>query len=363
MAVSGITIGARHRRDMGDLATLAKSIEEIGLLHPIVVDKRGVLIAGERRLRACSEVLGWPEVPVTVVDIKEIVRGEFAENGERKDFLPSEIDAIRRSLEPVERTAAKARQGTRTDLNATSAKVSQKSPDRAVDKIGAFAGVSGRKVEMIAAVVEAAERDPQRFAGLVDEMDRVRHVAGPYRKLRRALDEDRVASLVVKPGRYRTLILDPPWPFVMQGRAGVTYADMPLDQIVALPVASWAEDDAHLYLWTTNAHLSRACAFMARWGFAQKSLLTWTKPGFGLGAYFRNSTEHVLFGVRGHLPTKPAAASIRTHFEAPPGAHSEKPEAFYEIVSAASHGPYGEAFQRKARPDFRSLYVEAERAP
>jgi ParB family chromosome partitioning protein len=78
---------------------------EIGLLHPVVVRSDGRLIAGERRLRACQQ-LGWGDVPVRVVDLNEIVRAEFAENAVRKDFLPTEIDAIRRELEPLEKAAA-----------------------------------------------------------------------------------------------------------------------------------------------------------------------------------------------------------------------------------------------------------------
>ena len=96
---------------------------------------------------------------------------------------------------------------------------------------------------------------------------------------------------------------------------------------------------------------------MRAWGFAPKSVLTWVKPRGKTGYYFHNVTEHVLFGVRGHLSVKLAAASIRTHFEAPTGAHSEKPDLFYDIVRAASHGSYGEAFQRKVRPDFANVYA------
>jgi N6-adenosine-specific RNA methylase IME4 len=96
-------------------------------------------------------------------------------------------------------------------------------------------------------------------------------------------------------------------------------------------------------------------------GFEHKSMLTWVKPRWGLGAYFRGSTEHVLFGVRGsELRTR--SDSIATHFVAPVGEHSEKPEAFYDIVRAASFGPFGECFQRTARPDFRGVYVVAEAA-
>ena len=98
------------------------------------------------------------------------------------------------------------------------------------------------------------------------------------------MDADRVAGLVVKPGRSRTVILDPPWPFYYHaGRALADYAPMSLDEIAALPVASWSEDAAHLYLWTTNAHLACAVAFLAGWGFQYKTILTWVKPRLGLG--------------------------------------------------------------------------------
>jgi len=140
--IADIIIGIRHRRDLGDIDSLARSIADVGLLHPIVVRADGVLIAGARRLAACR-ALGWSEIPVHVVDLERIERGELAENTERKDFLPSEIDAIRRALEPIEKAAAKARQGTRTDLVESFHDVAA---GKTRDRIGAFAGVSGRTV-------------------------------------------------------------------------------------------------------------------------------------------------------------------------------------------------------------------------
>ena len=95
---------------------------------------------------------------------------------------------------------------------------------------------------------------------------------------------------------------------------------------------------------------------MAAWGFQHKTVLTWIKPRWGLGAYFRNSTEHVLFGVRGDLSTR--VDNIATDFAAPVGEHSEKPEKFYEIVRRASYPNYGEVFQRKNRPDFQNVFGE-----
>jgi len=95
MRIADIRIGTRHRRDMGDIGALAGTIADVGLLHPVVVKPDGTLIAGERRLRAC-ELLGWRSIPRRVVDLDKIMRGEFAENAYRKEFLPSEIHAIRR---------------------------------------------------------------------------------------------------------------------------------------------------------------------------------------------------------------------------------------------------------------------------
>ncbi|MGP0058588.1 MAG: MT-A70 family methyltransferase [Beijerinckiaceae bacterium] len=192
--------------------------------------------------------------------------GEYAENADRKDFLPSEIDAIRRALLPKEQEAAKERQGTRSDLVETFHEVENAGKTR--DKIGNFAGVSGRTVEKIARVVEAAEQEPERFGHLVAEMDRTGKVNGTFRKLRMAANEARVQSLKVAPGRYRTLIIDPPWDYdwlSLAGRAAPGYATMSHEELLALPVAEWAEDNAHLYLWTTNNFLPRAAELMARW--------------------------------------------------------------------------------------------------
>ena len=107
--ISAITIGDRNRRDLGDIEGLAASIAEVGLLHPVVITPGNVLIAGERRLAACA-FLRWREVPVTVVDLDKVVKGEFAENSERKDLTLSEAVAIKRAIEPIERAEAKERQ-------------------------------------------------------------------------------------------------------------------------------------------------------------------------------------------------------------------------------------------------------------
>jgi hypothetical protein len=123
---------------LGDLAGLAASIADLGLLHPIVINSAGELFAGERRL------LGWKAVPATVIDLDAIVKGEFAENAHRKDFLPSEIDAIRRALEPIERTASKTRmsdggKGAKISHPSTRLVPSRACPGEPSRKFGQFA--------------------------------------------------------------------------------------------------------------------------------------------------------------------------------------------------------------------------------
>ena len=123
MNIDQIQIGYRYRKDLGDLRSLAQSIAEVGLLHPLVVTPEGRLIAGQRRLEACRS-LGWYDIPVTVVDLLQAARGEAHENFVRKDLLPTEIVALKRAIEPLERRNARERQGSRTDLSPTAEKQS-----------------------------------------------------------------------------------------------------------------------------------------------------------------------------------------------------------------------------------------------
>jgi hypothetical protein len=107
-----IRVVGRHRRDMGALEVLAASIATVGLLHPPVITKDGVLICGERRLLAARDILGWKTIPVIVIEVPSIVEGEYAENEIRKDFAPSERVAIGKAIEDE----IGKRQGQRTDL-------------------------------------------------------------------------------------------------------------------------------------------------------------------------------------------------------------------------------------------------------
>jgi N6-adenosine-specific RNA methylase IME4 len=168
--------------------------------------------------------------------------------------------------------------------------------------------------------------------------------------------------------RYATILADPPWQFANrtgkiapEHRRLSRYGTMTLDEIEKLPISDFAEATAHLYLWCPNALLPEGLAVMKSWGFNYKSNIVWHKirkdggsDGRGVGFYFRNVTELLLFGVRGKnartlAPGRRQVNLLGTRKRE----HSRKPDEQYEIIEACSPGPYIELFARGARKGWR----------
>ncbi|HYD16697.1 MAG TPA: MT-A70 family methyltransferase [Candidatus Nanoarchaeia archaeon] len=164
--------------------------------------------------------------------------------------------------------------------------------------------------------------------------------------------------------RFGTILADPPWQF--QNRTGKVapehkrlsrYGTMTLDNIKTLPVAMLAADVCHLYLWCPNALLPEGLAVMQSWGFQYKSNIVWHKirkdggsDGRGVGFYFRNVTELILFGVRGkNARTLKAGRTQVNYMSSRKREHSRKPDEQYPIIEACSPGPYLEMFARGER--------------
>jgi N6-adenosine-specific RNA methylase IME4 len=163
---------------------------------------------------------------------------------------------------------------------------------------------------------------------------------------------------------FPTVLADPPWRF--QNRTGkmapehrrlARYETMTLADIETLPVADAVTDGAHLYLWVPNALLAEGLNVMTKWGFTYKTNLVWFKTrkdggpdGRGVGFYFRNVTELVLFGVRGSRRTLEPGRRQVNLFTERKREHSRKPEQLYDIVERCSPGPYLELFARHHRP-------------
>lgn len=344
MRIDLIQIGFRYRKDLGDLRSLADSISEVGLLHPVVVTPEGRLIAGQRRLEACR-LRGWKDVPVTVVDLYQAARGEAHENFVRKDLLPSEIVALKRAIEPLERRAARERQGSRTDLCLPATVAECQGAAR--DKIARYLGVGRTTIDRAEAVVEAAEEDPEEYGHLVEQMDRSGKVAGAYRRLivTKQAKELEAEPAPLPTGPFHVIVADPPWRY--ESGNDLPYPTMGIEEIKGLAASDIAGEDAILWLWTTNAHLRVAFDVVKSWGFEYKTLLTWVKDRMGTGEWLRGQTEHCLLATRG----KPVFihGNHTTVLKALRREHSRKPEEFYVLVEATCPGSKVELFARQTR--------------
>lgn len=163
---------------------------------------------------------------------------------------------------------------------------------------------------------------------------------------------------------YKTIYADPPWNEtgggVIRRGADRHYTLMRTDDICTLEIDGTliqdiAEDNAHLYLWTTNNKLLDALRVVDAWGFNYKTLITWAKDRFGLGQYYRGQTEHCIFSVRGVLPyrqlngKRAQGRTLIDGFDAPRLEHSVKPEVMRQWIEAVSPGPYMELFARRHR--------------
>jgi N6-adenosine-specific RNA methylase IME4 len=168
--------------------------------------------------------------------------------------------------------------------------------------------------------------------------------------------------------QFGAILIDPPWRF--QNRTGKMapehrrlrrYPTLSFAEIAALPVGELARPQSHLYLWCPNALLAEALSIMSAWGFAYKTNLVWYKvrkdggpDGRGVGFYFRNVTELLLFGVRGKLRTLPPGRTRVNVLIARKQEHSRKPEAVYRLIEACSPGPYVELFARRRVPGWEA---------
>lgn len=186
-----------------------------------------------------------------------------------------------------------------------------------------------------------------------------------------ALSSDAKKDLLgaARGARFGTILADPPWQFTNrtgkmapEHRRLSRYGTMKLDDICALPVGEIAAPTSHLYLWTPNALLPDALEVMKAWGFAYKSNLVWHKTrldggsdGRGVGFYFRNVTEMILFGVRGKNARTLAPGRRQVNFIAErKREHSRKPDQQYGLIEACSPGPYVELFARGQRAGWTS---------
>ena len=174
-------------------------------------------------------------------------------------------------------------------------------------------------------------------------------------------------------GPFSTILADPPWRFsnrtgkmAPEHRRLLRYQTMDMEEIYDLPVGRIAAARSHLYLWVPNALLKEGLETMRRWGFVYKSNLVWYKirkdggpDGRGVGFYFRNVTEIILFGIRGSMRTLSPGRRQVNILLTRKREHSRKPDELYDIIEECSPGPWLELFARHPRIGWTSWGAEA----
>lgn len=350
-----ISVKGRHRKEMGDLLDLARSIDARGLLHPIVITPQNKLIAGQRRLAAWALTKrsnkGKLPIPVTVIDIDSIVAGEWDENAERKDFTPSESVAIMAELEPRERAAAKKRQAQHAAAPGRKAAPIE-GKGAAADKVAKVVGRDRKTLAKAKEVVEAAKADPKKFGQLQADMDRTGKVNGPHKRLQ-VMQQTEAIRKAPPPapmqGPYSVAVIDCPWPGDAEkeqaaldaaGRAFRPYAEMSVKSLCTFmhkEVAPVLQPDCVVWFWATNFHLAAGYAHhvIAALGFEgkAKTILTWGKDKIGRGQILRDKSEQCLLLIRGN-------PVVNVFGEDPPSTlllagrrdNSQKPDEFYRLV-------------------------------
>ena len=174
--------------------------------------------------------------------------------------------------------------------------------------------------------------------------------------------------------KFSTILADPPWQF--QNRTGkiapehkrlTRYETLKLDEICSMPVKDVLTKEAHLYLWVPNALLLEGLAVLQAWGFKYKTNLIWHKirkdggpDGRGVGFYFRNTTEMILFGVKGSMRTLPPGRSQVNIIKSMKQEHSRKPDEQYQIIESCSPPEYLEIFGRGSRKNWTVFGNQAE---
>ncbi|AIK68484.1 putative adenine-specific DNA methyltransferase, transcriptional activator [Mesorhizobium phage vB_MloP_Lo5R7ANS] len=175
--------------------------------------------------------------------------------------------------------------------------------------------------------------------------------------------------------RFATVLADPPWRFqnstgkvAPEHRRLSRYGTLSLPEIEALPVAEIVKEPSHLYLWVPNALLAEGLSVMAAWGFTYKSNIVWHKirkdggsDGRGVGFYFRNVTEIILFGTKGKNARTLAPGRTQVNYiSSQKREHSRKPDELYPIIEACSSGPYLELFGRGIRKGWATWGNQAD---
>jgi len=343
------------KREHGDIASLKQSIKDVGLIAPLVINERYELLAGRRRFQAMTE-LGWDETDCHLIrtdgDLLKSFRVALDENLKRKDLTDPEVAAAIKEYDTLKRQieGEKKPGGDRQSINYTVINDKGWTQERTAKELG----ISQPAVVKALKIASAIERHPE----LAKE--------NSGQAILREAKRKETGAIKPPVGKYRTIVIDPPWPIekiereVRPNQQDIDYSVMTLDEIKAFSLRSMAFDDGcHVYLWTTHKWLPVAFDVFRVWNVNYQCLLTWIKNVGFTPFSWMYSTEHCLFGRVGDLPL--LQMGKRLDFTGKVREHSRKPDEFYELVKLVSPEPRIDIFSREKRDGFEQYGNETDR--
>jgi N6-adenosine-specific RNA methylase IME4 len=333
---------------------LKRDIQANGQVEPIYLYD-GMILDGRNRYRACTE-LGITLKTKPYIG-NSPVAFVLSLNLARRHLNASQLACAALTAMPMLEAEAKERQaehaGTAPGKSAnTCGTISTSESGKARDEAAKQFGVNPHYIQ-----------DAKKLQAQEPELlEQVRKGTLTIPQARQQVARQRTNAPAITPamptGKYRCIVLDPPWPmqkierekFPDQGLE-LDYPVMSLDEIAALPVADLAEPDGcHVYLWVTQKYLPDGLRLFDGWGVRYQCVMTWVKNVGFTPFSWMYSTEHVLFGRIGHLDL--LRLGMRLDFSAPRTVHSAKPDVFYNTVREASPSPRLEMFARQPREGF-----------
>ena len=350
---------------------LCNSIRENGQRESIKRLSDGRIVDGRNRHQACQLIGIEPLFETVGIDDQEVMEFVIDENLHRRHLDATQRAVVGVKILNYERKLAAQRKlegersggrGRKKTIGENSPQVNGKATAQAAKKVG----VDEKYVREAARI---AKDDPDALAAMASGARTLQQVKRAMvekrRQEKRDADQARIQEHVEPLGRlegvFSTIVIDPPWDYSDEGDAGdiygrglPTYQTLSMEQLLELttigdaPIPKLAADDSHLYLWVTNRSQRKGYQLLDEWGFRYVTCLTWCKPAFGMGNYFRSQSEHVLFGVKGSQPLLRKDVGTVFNFDRPKE-HSTKPEEFFSLVESCSPGPYLEIFARRNR--------------
>jgi len=335
-----------------EMSSLCESIKKNGLLHPIV-SKKGVLLDGRNRMKAC-EILGMQPI-YTEFEGENESEWIIATNKDRRHLNSSQLAALAVDLLPILEQEAKERQGARTDI---SANLRGSEEGKASQKAAKITGSSSRNVEQAKAI---KNESPELFQK-IREGDMTVNEAKTI--LRKEVQKEKNKEITLmnkalpeKDKRYSVIYADPPWRYdysVSTARdIENQYPTMELSDIKKMQVP--ADNNCVLFLWATSPKLLEAMEVMSSWGFTYKTCMVWDKEKIGMGYYFRQQHELLLIGTIGTPSVPEPSVRPSSVLREKREGHSEKPKIMYEMIKAMYPDSFRiELFARNTHEGFDS---------